>query len=145
MHRVSAAVGQYADLMQFGTSGIPGKAVPAHFSWTAVLGQGRVQTGGIWSGWRGAQARSSSRVLGFPNPLEEGGITWPLSGLLLTDLLLVVGGLAPSHALPEGTGSHRKGLLSPEPGAAVWAGSCHVRPCGSSWAGRCSGCSFELK
>lgn len=53
-----------------------------------------------------------------------------MAGLLLTDLLLVVGGLPPSHALPEGTGSHRKGLLSPEPMAAVWAGSCHVRPCG---------------
>lgn len=52
----------------------------------------------------------------------------PVAGLLLTDLLLVVGGLAPSHALPEGTGSHRKGLLSPEPMAAVWAGSCHVGP-----------------
>lgn len=39
----------------------------------------------------------------------------PVAGLVLTDLLLVVGGLAPSHALPEGTGSHRKGLLSREP------------------------------
>lgn len=39
----------------------------------------------------------------------------PVAGLVLTDLLPVVGGLAPSHALPEGTGSHRKGLLSREP------------------------------
>lgn len=31
------------------------------------------------------------------------------------------------------------------PTAAVWPGSCHVRPCGSSRAGRCSGCSFALK
>lgn len=37
------------------------------------------------------------------------------AGLLLTDALLVAGGLAPSHALPEGTGSQRNILLSHEP------------------------------
>ena len=50
------------------------------------------------------------------------------AGLFLTDVLLVVGGLVPSHALPEGTGSQRRVLLSPEPDARVWVGSCHVGP-----------------
>lgn len=127
MHRVSAAVWQYPDPVQPGTSGIPGKTVPAHFSWTPDLGQGRDLGERYLAGDEpklgAARGCLASQIQG-KGEVSHG----PVAGLLLTDLLLVVGGLAPSHALPEGTGSHRKGLLSPEPMAAVWAGSCHVGP-----------------
>lgn len=55
-------------------------------------------------------------------------------------MLLAAGGLAPSHALPEDTGSQREVLLSQEHTAGVWAGSCHVA-LGQLLGGR-SGCAI---
>lgn len=60
-------------------------------------------------------------------PQEKGELLHgAAAGLVLTTLLLSGGGLAPSCALPEGTESQREVLLSPEPVAGVWVGSCHV-------------------
>lgn len=63
------------------------------------------------------------------------------AGLFLTDVLLVVGGLAPSHALPEGTGSQRKVVLSHEPDGWSLGRILSRGPCGSSWGGRWLGCA----
>lgn len=65
-----------------------------------------------------------------------------VAGLFLTDVLLVVGGLAPSHALPEGTGSQRKGSLSHEPDSWSLGRILSRGRCGSSWGGRWSGCAI---
>lgn len=56
--------------------------------------------------------------------------------LFLTDTLLVVSGLATNHALPEGTGSQRKVLLSHEPDGWSLGRILSCGPSGSSWGGR---------
>lgn len=146
---VPAVMWQYPDPMQSGAAVIPGKIVPAHFSWMPDLGQGRARRGVIWAGgvWPERspasllQCRSCSRMLAFEIPWKKKVSHGTEAGLFLTDVLLVVGGLAPSHALPEGTGSQRKVLLSHEPNGWSLGTILSRGPCGSSWGGRWSGCA----
>lgn len=116
------------------------------FSWTPVLGQGKVPMGETWV----RLERSSSSVqfedAWLPKSPGRGRnhmAPW-LGCSSQTCCLLWVGSLRVTPCLKAQAAAERVCYLL-NPAAAVWAGSCHVRPCGSSWAGRCSGCSFALK
>lgn len=102
--------------------------------WTPDLGQGRDLCEQCLPGEE-PKLGAAQGCLAFQIRAKGEVSHGPVAGLLLTDLLLVVGGLAPSHVLPEGTGSHRKRLLSPEPdgcslGRILSCGACGATPPG---------------
>ena len=76
-------------------------------------------------------------MLAFDIPWKGKTSHGTMVGLFLTDVLLVVGGLAPRHALPE-----RKVFLSHEPGGWSLSRILSRGACGSSWGGRWLGSAF---
>lgn len=93
--------------MQSGAAVIPGKIVPAQFSWTSALGWGGLGGRCLGSRWLAsgeptlpiaAEARGYSSEIPWKGKASHG----TTATLFLRDVLLVGGGLAPSHAQPEG-------------------------------------------
>lgn len=146
---------QYPDPVQSGAAAIPGKTIPAHFSWTSGLGQGKARRGVTWVGdvWperspaSPLRRRSRSRMLASsgssPGSFPGRGRYHmaPRPGYSSQTCCLLWVGLLQSHALPEGTGSQIKVLLSQEPSGWSLGRILSRGPCGSSWDGRWSGCA----